>query len=66
MFSKKNEKKQADRKETEKTTDFYESMIDDMLSGAGELLNADGDKKEDVTDDPALFDDLFEDAPASD
>ena len=65
MFSKKNEKKQADRKETEKTTDFYESMIDDML-GAGELLNADGDKKEDVTDDPALFDDLFEDAPASD
>ena len=66
MFSKKNEKKQADRKETEKTTDFYESMIDDMLSDAGELLNADGDKKEDVTDDPALFDDLFEDAPASD
>ena len=58
MFNKKKDKPKADLKDTDKTTDFFDSIIDDMLADTEAHSQ---NKKVETTDNFDLVEDLFGD-----
>ena len=62
MFNKKNEKKNIEHSDTDKSTGFYDSIIDDMFANTEHQKSAD----EKSTNEPESLDDLFSDISMDD